>query len=75
MFVYIPLTVKNIIVQDFFGKIMEIFKIVANILLIQSWFLDDVSINGASWYLSCMSAICLVTPLLLFLNSKIRKRR
>jgi len=53
-----------------------IVQVVMNVLLIQSWIPGyDCSINGTSWYLSTITAIYILTPLMLRLNSKIKKNK
>lgn len=53
-----------------------IVKLLMNLTLTQSWIpLYEYSLNGVAWYLSCLSALYIVTPLLLHINSKIRSNK
>lgn len=51
-------------------------KLGMNLLLVQAWIpFHEYSINRVSWFLSCICAIYLVTPLLLYLNNRIKNSR
>lgn len=53
-----------------------VLQVVMNVFLVQAWIPgQEYSINGVAWYLSCMTAIYLVTPFLLRMNSKIKNNK
>lgn len=59
-----------------FGTVGLLHKIVLNIFLVQAWKAPyNNSLNRVAWYLSCLFALYLITPILLYLNKWIRKKR
>lgn len=51
-------------------------KVCTNLVLVQVWLpFHDYSINGVSWFLSCICAIYVVTPILLMINAKIEDNK
>lgn len=51
-------------------------KVCINLALVQVWLpFHDYSINGVSWFLSCLCAIYVVTPVLLMINAKIKDNK
>lgn len=58
------------------GTAHLIYKVLINILLIQVWKPPyNYSLNGVAWYLSCLFALYLITPKLLYFNRVIRKNK
>lgn len=51
-------------------------RVVLNLLLVQAWIpKHEYSLNRAAWFLSCLCAIYLFTPLILKWNKKIRSKK
>lgn len=61
---------------DIKGFLDLIVQVIMNVFLIQAWIPGrEYSINGVSWYLSCITALYITVPFLLKINNKIKNNK
>ena len=71
LIICLPLMIKSIIRETVFYMCCFL----ANVFLIQSWFIDEaivLSFNGVAWFLSTSLFLCLLTPVLETIDKKLK---
>lgn len=74
LIIYIPLSVKNLIIEENIGILKYVLLFISNVFLLQAWkvkYFNEISYAG--WYLSSLVFLYFVTISLAFIIKKINK--